>query len=198
MEGRPGIAATTSISTTRAYARPDLPPLRRTDRSSPKKEPMTIRTNTRNLLDSPPIPVQAKLAAAWTSFSSSTSSSFARCRTSRTCPNRAPASRTPAQASRSPPLGRSSGPCSTACTCVTRAAPNCSSCQFSTPSTRRRLRRLEASYLRSDAARSDTRGLLASSRRPARRRSIVDGCASAREICYWSTRGRAPQPTRRS
>jgi len=46
----------------------DLPPLRRTDRSSRKKEPMTIRTNTPNLLDNPPIPVQAKLAAAWTSF----------------------------------------------------------------------------------------------------------------------------------
>jgi hypothetical protein len=29
---------------------------------------MTIRTNTPNLLDNPPIPVQAKLAAAWTSF----------------------------------------------------------------------------------------------------------------------------------
>jgi len=36
---------------------------------------MTIRTNIRNLLDNPPIPVQAKLAAAWTSFSSSTSTS---------------------------------------------------------------------------------------------------------------------------
>jgi hypothetical protein len=33
-----------------------------------KEEPMTIRTNTPNLLDNPPIPVQAKLAAAWTSF----------------------------------------------------------------------------------------------------------------------------------
>jgi len=29
---------------------------------------MTIRTSTPNLLDNPPIPVQAKLAAAWTSF----------------------------------------------------------------------------------------------------------------------------------
>ncbi len=29
---------------------------------------MTIRTNTPNLLDSPPVPVQAKLAAAWTSL----------------------------------------------------------------------------------------------------------------------------------
>lgn len=29
---------------------------------------MTIRTNTPNLLDNPPIPVQAKLAAAWTSL----------------------------------------------------------------------------------------------------------------------------------
>lgn len=29
---------------------------------------MTIRTNTPNLLDNPPISVQAKLAAAWTSF----------------------------------------------------------------------------------------------------------------------------------
>lgn len=29
---------------------------------------MTTRTNTPNLLDNPPIPVQAKLAAAWTSF----------------------------------------------------------------------------------------------------------------------------------
>jgi len=29
---------------------------------------MTIRTNTPNLLDNPPIPVQPKLAAAWTSF----------------------------------------------------------------------------------------------------------------------------------
>ncbi len=29
---------------------------------------MTIRTNTINPLDTPPIPVQAKLAAAWTSF----------------------------------------------------------------------------------------------------------------------------------
>jgi len=29
---------------------------------------MTIRTKTPNLLDTPPVPVQAKLAAAWTSF----------------------------------------------------------------------------------------------------------------------------------
>ncbi|WP_374976482.1 DUF6326 family protein [Microbacterium trichothecenolyticum] len=29
---------------------------------------MTIRTTSRNSLDSPPIPVQVKLAAAWTSF----------------------------------------------------------------------------------------------------------------------------------
>ncbi len=29
---------------------------------------MTVRTNTPNLLVNPPIPVQAKLAAAWTSF----------------------------------------------------------------------------------------------------------------------------------
>ncbi|KRB36616.1 DUF6326 family protein [Microbacterium sp. Root180] len=29
---------------------------------------MTIRTTTSNLLDTPPVPVQAKLAAAWTSF----------------------------------------------------------------------------------------------------------------------------------
>ncbi|MFD1940157.1 DUF6326 family protein [Nonomuraea mangrovi] len=29
---------------------------------------MTIRTKTPNLLDNPPVPVQAKLAAAWTSF----------------------------------------------------------------------------------------------------------------------------------
>ena len=29
---------------------------------------MTIPTNTSNLLDNPPIPVQAKIAAAWTSF----------------------------------------------------------------------------------------------------------------------------------
>ena len=29
---------------------------------------MTIRTNTPNRLDNPPVPVQAKLAAAWTSF----------------------------------------------------------------------------------------------------------------------------------
>ena len=29
---------------------------------------MTIRTKTSNLLDSPPVPVQAKIAAAWTSF----------------------------------------------------------------------------------------------------------------------------------
>ena len=29
---------------------------------------MTIRTNTPTLLDNPPVPVQAKLAAAWTSF----------------------------------------------------------------------------------------------------------------------------------
>jgi hypothetical protein len=29
---------------------------------------MTIRTKTLNLLDNPPVPVQAKLAAAWTSF----------------------------------------------------------------------------------------------------------------------------------
>ncbi len=29
---------------------------------------MTVRTNTPNLLANPPIPVQAKLAAAWTSF----------------------------------------------------------------------------------------------------------------------------------
>ncbi len=33
-----------------------------------KEEPMTIRTNTPKLLDNPPIPVQAKLAAAWTSL----------------------------------------------------------------------------------------------------------------------------------
>jgi hypothetical protein len=30
---------------------------------------MAIRTNTRNLLDNPPIPVQAKLATAWTTGS---------------------------------------------------------------------------------------------------------------------------------
>ncbi len=29
---------------------------------------MTIRTNTPTLLDNPPVPVQAKLAAAWTSL----------------------------------------------------------------------------------------------------------------------------------
>ncbi len=29
---------------------------------------MTIRTKTPSLLDNPPIPVQAKLMAAWTSF----------------------------------------------------------------------------------------------------------------------------------
>ncbi|MET9247993.1 hypothetical protein [Nonomuraea sp. NPDC003709] len=29
---------------------------------------MTIRTNTPSVLDNPPIPVQAKLTAAWTSF----------------------------------------------------------------------------------------------------------------------------------
>ena len=29
---------------------------------------MTIRTNTPNRLDNPPVPVQAKIAAAWTSF----------------------------------------------------------------------------------------------------------------------------------
>ena len=29
---------------------------------------MTIRTNTPSLLDNPPVPVQAKIAAAWTSF----------------------------------------------------------------------------------------------------------------------------------
>ena len=29
---------------------------------------MTIRTTTANLLEAPPVPVQAKLAAAWTSF----------------------------------------------------------------------------------------------------------------------------------
>lgn len=29
---------------------------------------MTIRTKAPNLLDNPPVPVQAKLAAAWTSF----------------------------------------------------------------------------------------------------------------------------------
>lgn len=29
---------------------------------------MTIRTNTQNLLDTSPVPVQAKIAAAWTSF----------------------------------------------------------------------------------------------------------------------------------
>ncbi len=33
-----------------------------------KEEPMTIRTTTPSLLDNPPVPVQAKLAAAWTSF----------------------------------------------------------------------------------------------------------------------------------
>ncbi len=32
-----------------------------------KEEPMTIRTAPANILDNPPIPVQAKLAAAWTS-----------------------------------------------------------------------------------------------------------------------------------
>jgi Family of unknown function (DUF6326) len=36
--------------------------------TSRKKKPMTLRTRTPNLLDNPPIPVQAKLAAAWTSF----------------------------------------------------------------------------------------------------------------------------------
>jgi len=45
------------------------------DRSSQKKNLMAIRTNTRNLLDNPPIPVQAKLATAWTNSSSSTSTS---------------------------------------------------------------------------------------------------------------------------
>jgi hypothetical protein len=69
VEGRPGMAATASIATTRAYARLDLPPRRRTDRSSQKKNLMAIRTNTRNLLDNPPIPVQAKLATAWTTGS---------------------------------------------------------------------------------------------------------------------------------
>jgi uncharacterized protein DUF6326 len=68
VEGRSGMAATASITTTRAYARPNLPPLRRTDRSSRKKNPMTNRTETPNLLDNSPVPVQAKLAAAWTSF----------------------------------------------------------------------------------------------------------------------------------
>jgi hypothetical protein len=29
---------------------------------------MTVRTKAQNLLDNPPVPVQAKLAAAWTSF----------------------------------------------------------------------------------------------------------------------------------
>ena len=29
---------------------------------------MTIRTTTPSLLDNPPVPLQAKLAAAWTSF----------------------------------------------------------------------------------------------------------------------------------
>lgn len=33
-----------------------------------KEETMTIRTTTPNLLHNPPIPVQAKIAAAWTSF----------------------------------------------------------------------------------------------------------------------------------
>jgi hypothetical protein len=33
-----------------------------------KEEPMTNRTNTPTLLDNPPVPVQAKLAAAWTSL----------------------------------------------------------------------------------------------------------------------------------
>ena len=33
-----------------------------------KEEPMTIRTTTPSLLDTPPISLQAKLAAAWTSF----------------------------------------------------------------------------------------------------------------------------------
>ncbi len=37
--------------------------------SSQKKNLMAIRTNTRNLLDNPPIPVQAKLATAWTTGS---------------------------------------------------------------------------------------------------------------------------------
>lgn len=36
--------------------------------TSRKKKPMTLRTRTPNLLDNPPIPVQAKLAAAWASF----------------------------------------------------------------------------------------------------------------------------------
>ncbi len=35
---------------------------------SRKKKPMTIRATTPKLLDNPPIPVQAKLAAAWTSL----------------------------------------------------------------------------------------------------------------------------------
>jgi len=52
------MAATHNIKTSRVSevgARPDLPPLRRTDRSSRKKEPMTIPTNTPNQLDNPPV-----------------------------------------------------------------------------------------------------------------------------------------------
>ncbi|HBX80707.1 MAG TPA: hypothetical protein DEH05_06215, partial [Propionibacteriaceae bacterium] len=33
-----------------------------------KEESMTIRTTTPNFLDNPPMPAQAKIAAAWTSF----------------------------------------------------------------------------------------------------------------------------------
>jgi ABC-2 type transport system ATP-binding protein len=51
------MAATHNIKASRVSevsARPDLPPLRRTDRSS-RKEPMTIPTKTPNLLDNPPV-----------------------------------------------------------------------------------------------------------------------------------------------
>ena len=51
------MAATHNIKASRVSevsARPDLPPLRRTDRSS-RKEPMTIPTKSPNLLDNPPV-----------------------------------------------------------------------------------------------------------------------------------------------
>src|SRR6188508_3752154 len=51
------MAATHNIKASRVSevsAGPDLPPLRRTDRSS-RKEPMTIPTKTPNLLDNPPV-----------------------------------------------------------------------------------------------------------------------------------------------
>lgn len=50
------------------YVGPNPPPTPADGPLLPKEEPMTVRTKTPNLLDNPPVPVQVKLAAAWTSF----------------------------------------------------------------------------------------------------------------------------------